>query len=125
MAADTITEDVATTLQFMREEEKLAHDVIAEESRRRHEFAQEAIDEAHRVSELPLGEREDLTHLPIVAIDPADARDHDDAIWAEPDGGGGAGAITRVGAGGAPKRHTRPTEAMSTLPRRRTGSSMR
>src|SRR4051795_3971927 len=52
----------------------------------RHEFAQEAIDEAHRVAKLPLGEREDLTHLPIVAIDPEDARDHDDAIWAEPDG---------------------------------------
>ncbi len=49
----------------------------------RHEFAQEAIDEAHRVSKQPLGEREDLTHLPIVAIDPEDARDHDDAIWAE------------------------------------------
>src|SRR3990170_4538356 len=45
----------------------------------------EAIDEAHRVSKQPLGTREDLTHLPIVAIDPADARDHDDAIWAAPD----------------------------------------
>jgi len=32
------------------------------------------------------GSREDLRHLPIVAIDPADARDHDDAVWAEPDG---------------------------------------
>jgi len=31
------------------------------------------------------GLREDLTHLPIVAIDPADARDHDDAVWAAPD----------------------------------------
>ena len=51
----------------------------------RHEFRQEAIDEAHRVSHQKLGEREDLTHLPIVAIDPADARDHDDAIWAAPD----------------------------------------
>ncbi|CAA9501601.1 MAG: 3'-to-5' exoribonuclease RNase R, partial [uncultured Sphingomonadaceae bacterium] len=29
--------------------------------------------------------REDLRHLPIVAIDPADARDHDDAVWAEAD----------------------------------------
>ena len=48
-----------------------------------HEFSKEAIDEAHRVSRIPLGEREDLTHLPIVAIDPEDARDHDDAIWAE------------------------------------------
>ena len=51
----------------------------------RHEFRHEAIDEAHRVAKQPLGEREDLTHLPIVAIDPADARDHDDAIWAAPD----------------------------------------
>jgi ribonuclease R len=50
-----------------------------------HEFRKEAIDEAHRVAGQPLGEREDLTHLPIVAIDPADARDHDDAIWAAPD----------------------------------------
>jgi ribonuclease R len=62
----------------------------------RHEFAQEAIDEAHRVSQHPLGEREDLTHLPIVAIDPEDARDHDDAIWAEPDGEGGWNAIVAI-----------------------------
>src|SRR5206468_11408001 len=62
----------------------------------RHEFAQEAIEEAHRVSKLPLGEREDLTHLPIVAIDPEDARDHDDAIWAEPDGEGGWNAIVAI-----------------------------
>ncbi|HVI05325.1 MAG TPA: RNB domain-containing ribonuclease, partial [Sphingomicrobium sp.] len=48
-----------------------------------HEFSKEALEEAHPVSKVPLGEREDLTHLPIVAIDPEDARDHDDAIWAE------------------------------------------
>jgi ribonuclease R len=62
----------------------------------RAEFSQDAIDEAHRVSQLPLGEREDLTHLPIVAIDPEDARDHDDAIWAEPDGDGGWNAIVAI-----------------------------
>ncbi|MES2120546.1 MAG: VacB/RNase II family 3'-5' exoribonuclease [Pseudomonadota bacterium] len=62
----------------------------------RAEFAQEAIDEAHRVAKQPLGEREDLTHLPIVAIDPADARDHDDAIWAEPHGEGGWNAIVAI-----------------------------
>nr|WP_028969991.1 RNB domain-containing ribonuclease [Sphingomonas sp. URHD0057] len=62
----------------------------------RHEFAQEAIDEAHRVSRQPLGEREDLTHLPIVAIDPEDARDHDDAIWAEADDEGGWNAIVAI-----------------------------
>ncbi|NJC33070.1 ribonuclease R [Sphingomonas jejuensis] len=35
----------------------------------------------------PLGEggREDLRHLPLLAIDPEDARDHDDAVWAAPD----------------------------------------
>jgi ribonuclease R len=63
----------------------------------RHEFRQEAIDEATRVAKLPLGdEREDLTHLPIVAIDPRDARDHDDAIWAEADGEGGWNAIVAI-----------------------------
>src|SRR6476620_2738381 len=63
----------------------------------RHEFAQAAIDEAHRVSKQPLGqEREDLTHLPIVAIDPEDARDHDDAIWAEADGEGGWNAVVAI-----------------------------
>jgi ribonuclease R len=62
----------------------------------RAEFSQEAIDEAHHVSQLPLGEREDLTHLPIVAIDPEDARDHDDAIWAEPDGEGSWNAIVAI-----------------------------
>ena len=50
-----------------------------------HEFPDNVIEEAERVSRLPLGDREDLTGLPIVAIDPADARDHDDAVWAAPD----------------------------------------
>ena len=29
--------------------------------------------------------REDLTNIPLITIDPADARDHDDAVFAEPD----------------------------------------
>ena len=49
-------------------------------------FAAEALEEATHVARQPLKEdREDLMHLPIVAIDPADARDHDDAVWATPD----------------------------------------
>ena len=49
-------------------------------------FAPETLTEAAEVAKLPLGDdREDLRHLPIVAIDPADARDHDDAVWAAPD----------------------------------------
>jgi len=49
-------------------------------------FSPETLEEARRVATTPLGDgREDLRHLPIVAIDPADARDHDDAVWAAPD----------------------------------------
>jgi ribonuclease R len=36
----------------------------------------------------PEGARLDLTSLPFVTIDPARARDHDDAVFAEPDGAG-------------------------------------
>ena len=31
------------------------------------------------------GGREDLRDIPLITIDPQDARDHDDAVWAEPD----------------------------------------
>ncbi|ATE67180.1 ribonuclease R family protein [Rhizorhabdus dicambivorans] len=49
-------------------------------------FPETVLEEAALVPRLDLGEgREDLRDLPIVAIDPADARDHDDAIWAAPD----------------------------------------
>src|SRR5690606_6432250 len=52
-----------------------------------HVFREETLAEAELAAKLPLSDehREDLRDLPIVAIDPADARDHDDAIWAEPD----------------------------------------
>jgi ribonuclease R len=50
-----------------------------------HEFSEALLAEAERMAATDLGRREDLTHLPIVAIDPADARDHDDAVWAAPD----------------------------------------
>lgn len=61
-------------------------------------YADEVIEEAKLAAKLPLSEekREDLRHVPIVAIDPADARDHDDAIWAEPDGNGGFNAIVAI-----------------------------
>ena len=36
-------------------------------------------------SPVALGEREDLRALPLVTIDPSDARDHDDAVFAHPD----------------------------------------
>ncbi|WP_394270492.1 ribonuclease R family protein, partial [Qipengyuania sp.] len=63
-----------------------------------HIFPGEALAEAQRAADLKLGtdRREDLREVPIVAIDPADARDHDDAIWAEPDGKGGYRAIVAI-----------------------------
>ncbi len=50
-------------------------------------FTDETEAEAALVSKLPVttDSREDLRHLPIIAIDPRDARDFDDAIWAAPD----------------------------------------
>ena len=61
-------------------------------------FGEETLAEAQASAKLPLSpdHREDLRHLPIVAIDPADARDHDDAIWAEPDGAGGFRALIAI-----------------------------
>src|SRR3546814_7195762 len=52
-----------------------------------HVFGEEVLAEAERAAKLPLTAdgREDLRDLPIVAIDPVDARDHDDAVWAIPD----------------------------------------
>ncbi|PKQ00735.1 MAG: ribonuclease R [Alphaproteobacteria bacterium HGW-Alphaproteobacteria-13] len=52
-----------------------------------HVFGEETLAEAERAAKLPLtvDGREDLRDLPIVAIDPVDARDYDDAIWAAPD----------------------------------------
>ncbi|MGX7926229.1 ribonuclease R family protein [Tsuneonella sp. HG094] len=63
-----------------------------------HVFGEEVLTEAQRAAKLPLSSdhREDLRNLPIVAIDPADARDHDDAIWAEPDGEGGYNALVAI-----------------------------
>jgi ribonuclease R len=62
-----------------------------------HVFSPELLDEAKRVAALPLGDdREDLRHLSIVAIDPVDARDHDDAVWAQPNDEGGWDAIVAI-----------------------------
>ncbi|SFL74571.1 ribonuclease R [Shimia aestuarii] len=48
-------------------------------------FPDDVIKEADAAKPAPLGDREDLRDLPFVTIDPADARDHDDACWAHED----------------------------------------
>ncbi|MCA0273110.1 MAG: ribonuclease R [Proteobacteria bacterium] len=49
------------------------------------DFPDEVIAETDAMEPAPLGDREDLRHLPFITIDPADARDHDDACYAHAD----------------------------------------
>ena len=49
------------------------------------EFSDAAIAEADAAKPAKLGDRLDMRDLPLVTIDPADARDHDDAVAAIPD----------------------------------------
>ncbi|MGV3635023.1 MAG: RNB domain-containing ribonuclease, partial [Pseudorhodoplanes sp.] len=51
-----------------------------------HVFPREVLAEAEaaKPANLSVG-REDWRHVPLVTIDPADAKDHDDAVYAEPD----------------------------------------
>ncbi|MBB4287126.1 ribonuclease R [Roseospira goensis] len=49
------------------------------------EWPPEAEDQAKAAGPAPLAGREDLRAVPLVTIDGEDARDFDDAVWAEPD----------------------------------------
>ena len=49
------------------------------------DFPDEVMAEADRMKPADLTGREDLRDLPLITIDPPDARDHDDAVWAEAD----------------------------------------
>lgn len=55
-----------------------AHDIPTE-------FTEEAVAQAENAKGVPLGKRVDLRNIPLVTIDGADARDFDDAVFAEPD----------------------------------------
>ena len=49
------------------------------------EFPRDALAEAEQAAPARMERRTDLRQIPLVTIDPEDARDHDDAVWAEPD----------------------------------------
>ena len=50
-----------------------------------HAFNDEAVAQAAQAKAAPLGDRVDLRQIPLVTIDGEDARDFDDAVFAEPD----------------------------------------
>lgn len=50
-----------------------------------HVFPDNVIAEAEAARPAPMKAREDWRDIPLVTIDPADAKDHDDAVHAEPD----------------------------------------
>ncbi|KIN62995.1 Ribonuclease R [Sulfitobacter noctilucicola] len=49
------------------------------------DFPDDVIAEADAKSPIDLGKREDLRDMPLITIDPSDARDHDDACYAHAD----------------------------------------
>lgn len=49
------------------------------------EFPEDVLKEAERSETPKLDNRTDLRTIPLITVDPSDARDHDDAIWAEMD----------------------------------------
>jgi ribonuclease R len=51
----------------------------------RDRFGEDALEELGALPGLTMSHREDLTKTPLVTIDPHDAKDHDDAVWAAPD----------------------------------------
>jgi len=92
-----------------------------------HAFSADALAEADEAVTRPLepdaAPREDLRHLPIVAIDPVDARDHDDALWAAPDDDpANSGGFTAVVAIADVGYYVRPGSALDREARRRGNS---
>ncbi len=59
------------------------------------EFPEQVVEEANKARPAP-APREDLTRIPLITIDPEDARDHDDAVYAEGDGHGGWRVIVAI-----------------------------
>ena len=49
------------------------------------EFPEDVMKEAENSQQPKLGNRKDFRNIPLITVDPSDARDHDDAIWAEMD----------------------------------------
>jgi ribonuclease R len=51
----------------------------------RDRFGDDCMAELDNLPEAAMAHRDDLTRVPLITIDPEDAKDHDDAVWAAPD----------------------------------------
>ena len=84
-------------------------------------FAPEALELAESAEPVTLGARTDLRDIPLVTIDGADARDFDDAVWAEPDTGHGEGWHVLVAIADV-SWYVRPADALDIAARERGNS---
>jgi ribonuclease R len=78
-----------------------------------HVFPAAALAEAQAAKPADLADREDWRSLPLITIDPADAKDHDDAVHAAPDGSpeNPGGFVIRVAIADV-ARYVRPGSAL-------------
>lgn len=59
-------------------------------------FPDRVLEETAKLGDFNRSGREDLRKVPLITIDPADARDHDDAVWAEMRDDGGCSVIVAI-----------------------------
>ena len=86
-------------------------------------FSETALEEAEAAVPPTLGKRLDLRNVPLITIDPADARDHDDAVWANPDDDpGSAGGWKIIVAIADVAAYVRPGSALDQAARERGNS---
>ena len=83
------------------------------------EFPAAAAAQAEAAKPVKLGEREDLRDLPLVTIDDDDARDYDDAVFAEPADDGGWRVIVAIA---DVAHYVRPGDALDREARQRGNS---
>ncbi len=66
----------------------------------RDHFGEDILAELDKLPEASMAHREDLTRIPLITIDPEDAKDHDDAVWGrlddDPANEGGAVVIVAI-----------------------------
>jgi ribonuclease R len=59
-------------------------------------FPDRVLEETAKLKSFKNSGRTDLRQVPLITIDPRDARDHDDAVWAEPAEDGGVNVIVAI-----------------------------